>query len=146
MLDPLVKRIHETIEFARSVTAVILDPEASELWEQVYPELTQEIPGLYGSAISRAEAQVRRIAMIYALMDHRPMVGIQHLQAALALWEYARASAEHIFGHALGDTKGALDPLLPHGSRPGAIGSPVVFLGGYAAELPHGLPYALAYL
>ena len=44
-----------------------------------------------------------RLACIYALLDLSPCIRKEHLEAALALWEYCEASAQYIFGDALGD-------------------------------------------
>ena len=41
--------------------------------------------------------------MIYALLDNMDKIDVAHLKAALAVWEYAEASAAHIFGKSLGD-------------------------------------------
>ena len=47
--------------------------------------------GLYGAVTSRAEAQVVRLSLIYALLDCSPVIRQEHLLAALALWEYCEA-------------------------------------------------------
>jgi hypothetical protein len=52
---------------------------------------------LVGAVISRAEAQVIRLALIYAMLDQADRIETKHLQAGLALWEYADASARYIF-------------------------------------------------
>jgi hypothetical protein len=44
-----------------------------------------------------------RLACIYALLDRSQIICIHHRQAALALWDYAFASAQFIFEDALGD-------------------------------------------
>jgi hypothetical protein len=44
-----------------------------------------------------------RLACIYALLDCSEEVKAEHLEAALALWEYAERSVYHVFGRALGD-------------------------------------------
>src|SRR4051812_37288351 len=44
-----------------------------------------------------------RLAAIYAVMDESYEIEHEHLLAALALWEYAEASARYIFGDATGD-------------------------------------------
>jgi len=44
-----------------------------------------------------------RLAMLYALEDMSHVVRREHLQAALALWEYCEQSAQFIFGQRLGD-------------------------------------------
>ena len=79
------------------------DHEARATWADVYPELSEGKPGLLGAVTSRAEAQVLRLSMIYALLDRSPVIRREHLLAALALWEYAEASAKFIFGDSLGD-------------------------------------------
>ena len=60
-------------------------------------------PGLLGSVTSRAEAQVLRLSMVYALLDRSSVIRVEHLRAALALWRFCEASAKYIFGDALGD-------------------------------------------
>jgi hypothetical protein len=69
----------------------------------VYPELSEGKMGMIGAVLARGEAQVLRLSMIYALMDQCSVIKQEHLEAALALWEYSEASARFIFGDALGD-------------------------------------------
>src|SRR5262249_19206864 len=61
------------------------------------------MPGLLGATISRAEAQVMRLACIYALLDMPNLIRVEHLHAALALWDYSEKSALAIFGDLTGD-------------------------------------------
>ena len=79
------------------------DVEARELWCSVYERLSDGRPGLLGAVTSRAESQVMRLALIYTLLDRSQCICRTHLEAALAVWEYADASARYIFGDALGD-------------------------------------------
>lgn len=79
------------------------DNAARELWAKVYPRLSAGLPGLLGAATSRAEAQVLRLSGIYAVLDQSATVRVEHLNAALALWDYCFASARLIFGDATGD-------------------------------------------
>jgi hypothetical protein len=83
--------------------AVVRDEEARQLWHEVYGPLTRERPGLLGALLARAEAQVVRLSLIYAVLDGCQTIRHEHLEAALAVWDYAEASAEFIFGDALGD-------------------------------------------
>jgi hypothetical protein len=64
----------------------------------VYPDLTDERSGLYGAVTGRAEAQVLRLSMVYALLAGSGTIEEDHLRAALALWSYADASTKLIFG------------------------------------------------
>jgi hypothetical protein len=97
-LTRLERRLKKSVEFAMRQRQVNLSANATRLWESVYPQLTVDIPGLVGAATSRAEAQVRRIALIYALMDLSNDVRTKHLRAALAVWRFCSDSASFIFG------------------------------------------------
>jgi hypothetical protein len=83
--------------------ALTLDEEARELWASVYPRLVTRPPGLLGAICGRAEAQVIRLALVYAATDKSNQIKRVHLQAALALWQYSEDSARFIFGDSLGD-------------------------------------------
>jgi hypothetical protein len=79
------------------------DDAARRLWAVIYPRLSDGLPGLLGAATSRAEAQVLRLSALYAVLDQSPTIRVEHLQAALSLWDYCFASARFIFGDATGD-------------------------------------------
>jgi hypothetical protein len=101
----LLERLQKATAFARQMgnTRVRFDDDASLLWEQVYGDLSEGQPGMLGSMISRAEAHVVRLALIYALLDCADQIRVAHLRAALAVWDYCFASARFIWGNALGD-------------------------------------------
>jgi hypothetical protein len=98
-----VQRIKDAMEFGRVHRQVGWGQSALEPWMEVYGKLSEGEPGLFGAATSRAEAQVVRLAALYAVMDQQPAIQCAHLEAALALWRYAEASALYIFGDATGD-------------------------------------------
>lgn len=98
----LAGRLREAMGAARNVSALDLDPDAREAWATVYPELSEGDDGMLGAVTGRAEAQVRRLAVIYALLDRSPIVQLSHLRAALALWDYCRGSAAHVFAGSTG--------------------------------------------
>jgi 5S rRNA maturation endonuclease (ribonuclease M5) len=102
-LAPLVLRLHRAVDYARVERLVNRSADAAVLWGQVYPELTSERPGLIGAITSRAEAQVMRVALVYALLDCSDVITPAHLRAALAVWNYCEQSARWIFGESLGD-------------------------------------------
>ena len=79
------------------------DDAARRLWREVYPELSEGHTGMIGAILGRAEAQVLRLSILYALMDCSAIIRREHLEAALALWEYSEAAARFIFGDSLGD-------------------------------------------
>jgi hypothetical protein len=79
------------------------DEAARKIWREVYPALSEGKMGMFGSATSRAEAQVLRLALVYAVLDRARAIAAEHLLAALAIWDYCEASARYIFGDALGN-------------------------------------------
>ena len=58
---------------------------------------------LAGAATARAEAHTVRLALIYALLDCSDVIGLEHLEAALAFWCYSAASARWVFGDSIGN-------------------------------------------
>jgi hypothetical protein len=79
------------------------DADASDVWHAVYGPLTEDRPGMYGAVTARSAPQVLRLAGVYAVLDGAAIVRVEHLNAALAVWDYCDASARHLFGSALGD-------------------------------------------
>lgn len=102
-LEPLANRLAQAVVSAKQIGELRRDDEARADWHNVYPELSEGRPGLLGAVTSRAEAQVMRLAAIYALLDSSSVIRRHNLRAALALWEYCEASARFIFGDAVGD-------------------------------------------
>lgn len=100
---PLIQRLHQAVQFGRGAGELTRDDATRTLWREIYPTLSEGKPGLLGAVTSRAEAQVMRLACLYALQDMSYVVRPEHLTAALALWEYCEASARYIFGQRLGD-------------------------------------------
>jgi hypothetical protein len=91
------------LRFAAAHRELPLDRAARERWIAIYADLSAGQAGLAGAATARAEAHVVRLALIYALLDHSDTIGLEHLEAGLAVWRYSAASATWIFGDSLGD-------------------------------------------
>jgi Bifunctional DNA primase/polymerase, N-terminal/Protein of unknown function (DUF3987) len=124
-LDPLMRRLSDVLSPAGSEFRVDWDTDAVPIWQEVYPRLSEGQHGMLGAVTSRAEAQVVRIALIYALLDKSSVISAPHLRAALAVWQYCLESARVVFGNATGDV--LADDLLemlrdaPDGLSRGAI-------------------------
>jgi hypothetical protein len=99
----LAERLGAAVEHAKSVQEIKRDEAATQTWCRIYEELSEGKPGLIGSVLSRSEAQVMRIACLYALLDQSTQIREEHLFAALAFWRRAEASVHYIFGSATGD-------------------------------------------
>jgi len=96
-------RVRAAAEAARTFGRMHRSPEAEALWSDWYMRVDDEVDGLFGAVVARAEAQALRLSVIYALLDGSKVIDVPHLEAAFAAWEYAEASAAHIFGRTLGD-------------------------------------------
>ncbi len=89
--------LKRTIEAARIMEEMVLDPAARSMWQEVYPDLSADGSGLVGCVTDRAEAQVLRLAMIYSLTEASAVIRADHLESALAMWRYCEESARFIF-------------------------------------------------
>lgn len=97
-------KLMELLDLARGRGEISMSMAALELWDKGYPELAKERPGVLGAVLNRAEAQVIRLSLIYALLDGADQIAPTHLTAALAFWDYCERSASKIF-------QGRGDPL-----------------------------------
>jgi len=79
------------------------DAAAEERWESAYIYLERERPDAYGMVAGRGAPQVMRLAAIYALLDQAWEIRIEHLEAALAVWDYCDQSAGYLFGGLTGN-------------------------------------------
>ena len=104
----LSRYLSSVLRHAHTAGKVTLTPAARELWWQIYPQLTQTADGLHGQLTARAEAHVIRLALIFALLDGQKTIQPEHLDPALALWDYASRSAAWALSHTTGD------PLAEH--------------------------------
>jgi hypothetical protein len=104
-LAGLTGELRRSLDWVRSQTelAFCRDAAAEELWGDLYSDLSQARPGLYGVATSRAEAQVLRLSAIYAALDCSAAIAPPHLEAALAVWRYCSTSAGLLFSKFTGE-------------------------------------------
>jgi hypothetical protein len=102
-IDRLGREIDHAARMASTFDEIKLDPQARELYHHCYDVISAEKPGLLGAVTGRAEAQVRRLAMIYTLLDGKRTTTEAHMEAGMSAWLYGEASAEYVFGDATGD-------------------------------------------
>jgi hypothetical protein len=104
-VDPgLFAAVGAAIASAQTPGEVPWSPEARDAWEELYLELTLHRPwGLLAAMTARTEAQIVRLALVYALLDRSPVIEVPHLRAARALWDYAVRSVASVFGTSTGD-------------------------------------------
>jgi hypothetical protein len=102
LTEELQRRIFAVIDCCPS-GEIPFDPPAEALWRERYADLAAERLGMYGAITARAEAQVVRLALIYALLDGKQFIMLPHLEAGLEVWRYAETSARIVFGDKIGD-------------------------------------------
>ena len=97
------ERLREAMDFGRQGRREIRrTPAAERLWEKLYHE-EPETDGLLGAFTARGPAQMLRLSLVYALLDLREEIDVEHLQAAAAVWRYAVASVRRRIGSSLTD-------------------------------------------
>jgi hypothetical protein len=101
--EKLADGLRASIRFSQSCGEITRDDGARAIWRDVYAELSEGHSGLHGAVTSRSEAQVMRLACLYAVLDQSAVVSKEHLLAALAVWDYVDESCRYIFGQLLGD-------------------------------------------
>jgi hypothetical protein len=102
-LQDLGGRIATRLRQAQTLGRITMTDVAAEAWENNYADLSGDRPGLLGAILGRAEAQVIRLALIYALLDNKTQIDLLHLRAALAVWGFCEDSTTQIWGDMIGD-------------------------------------------
>lgn len=102
-LGRLADQFRAALFQARKTTLLDYTANARHYWSTAYEEISVDRPGLWGALTARAEAQVLRLAMLYALLDSQPRIDVMHLESARAVWNYCDASAAYLFGNKLGN-------------------------------------------
>jgi hypothetical protein len=95
--------VNDAVNDVRGVDRVCMKDAAAKAWADAYSDLSADRPGLLGAVTARAEAQVVRLALIYALLDSSNEIDMPQLTAAMAVWNYCDESAAYIFGKATGN-------------------------------------------
>lgn len=97
------RELSQRIRFAQNVNRMIFTTEARNLFAAEYCRLETSRYGFLAKITQRATAYVCRLSCIFALLDGKDEIGRKHLEAALAVWQYAEDSARYIFGTRSGD-------------------------------------------
>ncbi len=101
--NALVQRARQAIERARTIAEITMTFECAERWGVLYRTAFPDEAGMAGALLARGETQTLRMAVAFAALDGSRTLGVKHLNAAYALWQYVEASTRHIFGKQLGD-------------------------------------------
>ena len=103
----LVQPVRDALASAKGIGECSEGEDAMPLWDEVYRSLKNRV-----KAAERGRSHVRRLSMIYALLDGSSVLRLQHLKAALAIWRYCEATALELFGSVSADGASATaEPL-----------------------------------
>jgi len=103
-VDAMATAISLRLAQAQQLGHIPWSSAAEAVWVPWYKtETTKKQYGQVAALSNRAEAHVLRFALVYALLDASPDIKLAHIEAAIALWEYAQASVIYIFGRSAGD-------------------------------------------
>jgi DNA replicative helicase MCM subunit Mcm2 (Cdc46/Mcm family) len=116
-----VEELKKAADFARKQKRIFMDHNARRMWDRVYQTLSAGHDGRFGAATSRAEAQVVRLALLYAMLDRSKYIKSEHLAAALTLWRYCEESARLIFGALTSEEQKIVNVLAQNPLTQGAI-------------------------
>ena len=101
----LARQLAHHLKSARTAGQIRFTDPARELWHHAYtrfaaPDLA---PHAIAAITARAEAHAVRLALLHALVNGNNTINLEHLQAALALVDYARRSAAYTLTETLGN-------------------------------------------
>jgi hypothetical protein len=101
----IVSRLHAAVSDAKGRGVIRRDEMAREFWAEAYRRLTTGRDGIRGALCSRAEAHTPRLSLLYALLDSADEIRLEHLRAALAVWDYSERCINWIFTAQSGDVE-----------------------------------------
>jgi hypothetical protein len=96
-LDADLDELREAIEFAKGVGIIRRSPAAEVKWAEIYRGFQDIPPGRLGALFVRAAPQVMKLASKLALLDRSRTVEVEHLDAALAIWDHSARALRWIF-------------------------------------------------
>lgn len=119
-LSDLTKKASRVVKYWEHKEALLaFRPDAEELWDSTYRRLNGPVvPTAYGQMQVRFRVFIPRLSLAYAISDCSDAIRLEHLEAALALWDYHRQSAARVFGERTGNrhADAILGYLAEHGS------------------------------
>lgn len=103
--DQFCHELGKAVDQGKKLGLLRFSALARGVWPDIYNRLLldEQCTGLRGALLARAVVQVRRMAMVFAILGNANEVDVPHLEAALEVWRYCRDSVTYIFGAATGN-------------------------------------------
>jgi hypothetical protein len=96
-LEALGVEVRSAVQRARTLGVLERSPQAEERWAEIYHSLDDDLDGVVGALSARAEAQMLRLSVAYALLDGSPYIEVQHVDAAQAVWDSCQETICRVF-------------------------------------------------
>lgn len=100
-LHDIQAKVLDCLAISKIVRRYPLTNNAKSLWVNIYPTLCYDKDNRISDILNRAAVQVLRLSLIYALLDRSRAISENHINCALAVWNYCKESAEYIFGRSI---------------------------------------------
>jgi hypothetical protein len=91
----LAGRVRDALAEARTFGAVRYSDDAVKLWDREYRERSVRVKGLdrqQAAMSARWSAISQRLSLTFAVLDGHHRIGVDHVRAALAVWDYGAES------------------------------------------------------
>jgi hypothetical protein len=88
---------------ARTIGRLSFSDDGQDAWGTFYNSLDDDLGGVVGALVARAEAQLLRLAVTYALLDGSALIERRHVEAAEAVWDSCVETVHRVFADELPD-------------------------------------------
>ena len=92
-----ITQLRDRTKFARGLDAICRSEGATQHWHELYNVLSTATD-IGRLVVDRAEAHTLRLSQIYAVLDGKSQIEVEHIDAAYAAWRYSEQCAVAIFG------------------------------------------------
>jgi DNA polymerase-1 len=92
-----ITQLRCAIKSARGLDAISRSVDATKRWHDIYSVLSRATD-TGRLVVDRAEPHTLRLSQIYAVVDGKSQIEVEHIEAAYAVWRYCEACALEIFG------------------------------------------------
>lgn len=117
--EAMGRLVRAHLDEASAIDAMRWTPDAEADWTAWYNSQPDGRPGLFGALTARAEPQVLRLCVTYAIAAGSQEITSAHFGAAVAVWDYCEQSVRYLYGDRTGnrDADRLLDALRDAGEQ-----------------------------
>jgi Protein of unknown function (DUF3987)/CHC2 zinc finger len=102
--EKLITNLRDVVAWAKAEARFMRWTDGgSAAWAHWYNK-RENGKGIVGALLQRDRTHVLRLAMIYAILDGKVTINEDHLEAALAVWNYCAQTVRRIFGNMKGSS------------------------------------------